>query len=195
MTRGTTKSQKNVGRFTTDEALARNRVLTTDYADGTDMMGAAERLSFSTRVFSVRGDFSRLWDAPGRTIADAFFKKMNSPYNSRNPSDRADKTPQPLARRRGFFLPSSSGRRASHKEEPMTDTITLSDEAVGLLRHLFATEDQSVTPDNLEAYRELVRAGIMIPISGMVGGPETHFIFSESGWHHAESIVRPVASP
>jgi hypothetical protein len=77
----------------------------------------------------------------------------------------------------------------------MPESIMLSDAAQALLRHLVATKDQGVTPDNLEAYRDLVRAEVMIPISGMVGGPETHFIFSESGWRHAQSLVHPVGSP
>jgi hypothetical protein len=49
----------------------------------------------------------------------------------------------------------------------MADTISLSAAAQALLRHLLATKDMSVTPTNLETYRELVRAGIMFPMSGM----------------------------
>ena len=67
---------------------------------------------------------------------------------------------------------------------------TLSPDAMGLLRHMLATKDQSVTPDNLEAYRELVRTGIMFPISGMVGGPESRFLFTSEGFRHAEENVR-----
>ena len=76
----------------------------------------------------------------------------------------------------------------------MPGTIPLSANALSLLRYLLATKDQSVTPDNLEAYRELVRAGIMFPISGMVGGPESRFLFTSEGFRHAESIARPVES-
>ena len=74
----------------------------------------------------------------------------------------------------------------------MPATITLSADAEALLRHLLATKDQSVTPDNLESYRELARAGIMFPISGMVGGPESRFLFTPEGFRHAESIARRV---
>jgi hypothetical protein len=76
----------------------------------------------------------------------------------------------------------------------MPDTILLSDDAIALLRHLVTTDDQSITPVNLEAYRELVRAGFMTPMSGMVGGPETHFIFTDSGWRYAQSVAHPVGS-
>jgi hypothetical protein len=64
----------------------------------------------------------------------------------------------------------------------MPETITLSAEALALLRHRLATKDTKVTAKNLEAYRELARAGIMEPVSGMFGGPESTFRFTSDGW-------------
>jgi hypothetical protein len=78
----------------------------------------------------------------------------------------------------------------------MPDTITLSAAAQALLRHLLATKDTTVTPANLETYRELVRAGIMFPMSGMIGGPESHFLFTEEGWRRREEwLAHPAGLP
>ena len=38
-----------------------------------------------------------------------------------------------------------------------------------------------MTPETLDAHRELA-AGIMVPVSGFVGGPESSFRFTEEGW-------------
>ncbi len=57
----------------------------------------------------------------------------------------------------------------------------LSGDALDLLRHLI-DEDVAVTPDNLEAHRELVRAGILIPLSTFTKGPESSFRFTQEGW-------------
>jgi hypothetical protein len=78
----------------------------------------------------------------------------------------------------------------------MANTLTLSAEARELLRHRIATRDAKVTADNLEAYRELARAGIMEPISGMFGGPEATFRFTDLGWSRRDEwIARPAESP
>ncbi len=75
-------------------------------------------------------------------------------------------------------------------------TITLSEAALALLRHRIATKDATVTADNLEAYRELVRAETMYPVSGMFGGPESNFRFTDEGWsRRGEWIVHPAGSP
>jgi hypothetical protein len=59
--------------------------------------------------------------------------------------------------------------------------VMLSDAALALLRHRISTKDGTVTPENLESYRELARAGIMYPVSGFVSGPEEMFRFTEEG--------------
>jgi len=71
----------------------------------------------------------------------------------------------------------------------MPDTITLSDAALALLRHRIATKDDEVTPENLEAYRELARAGIMIPLSTFTKGPESLFKFTNEGWERRLEIL------
>ncbi len=61
-------------------------------------------------------------------------------------------------------------------------TMTLSESALALLRQILATRRPAVTPENLETFRELARAGIMFPVSGFIGGPEANFRFTDDGW-------------
>ena len=68
-------------------------------------------------------------------------------------------------------------------------TIALSDDALELLRYRLATRDNRVTASNLEAYRELVRAGIMFAVSGFATGPEASFRFSDEGWERRFEIL------
>ena len=72
-------------------------------------------------------------------------------------------------------------------------TTTLSDVAIHLLRERAASDQHDVTPDNLEAYRELVAAGIMIPISTFSKGPESLFRFTEEGWKRREEWISGTA--
>ena len=58
----------------------------------------------------------------------------------------------------------------------------LSRAARDLLRCRLAGDDR-VTPENLEAYRELAAARIMYPVSTWVGGPESVFRFTPAGWN------------
>ena len=67
--------------------------------------------------------------------------------------------------------------------------IKLSKDARKLLR-LASREPIEVTPDNLEAYRELARAGVMYPCSGFMVGPEAVFRFTEEGWNRREELQR-----
>jgi hypothetical protein len=71
----------------------------------------------------------------------------------------------------------------------MPETITLSADALALLRHRIATKDDKVTPDNLEAYRELARAGIMVPLSTFTKGPESLFKFTDEGWERRHEFL------
>ena len=74
----------------------------------------------------------------------------------------------------------------------MSDMFMLSEEALALLRHRLATKDDCVTPENLEAYRELVRAGLMIPLSTFTKGPDSLFKFTDEGWERRhESHPQP----
>jgi hypothetical protein len=71
----------------------------------------------------------------------------------------------------------------------MPDTIRFSAAALALLRHRIATKDAKVTAENLEVYRELARAGIMEPVSGMFGGPESAFRFTNKGWSRRDEWI------
>jgi hypothetical protein len=68
-------------------------------------------------------------------------------------------------------------------------TITLSPDALALLK-LHVTQDGIMVNDaNREAHRELARAGIMFPLSGFASGPESHYRFTKEGWERrAESL-------
>jgi hypothetical protein len=77
---------------------------------------------------------------------------------------------------------------------PIMATVTeLSKAALDLLRHRLATRDNRVTTANMEAYRELVRAGIMFAVSGFVTGPEASFRFTDAGWQWVNDPANPYA--
>jgi hypothetical protein len=75
----------------------------------------------------------------------------------------------------------------------MPDTVALSESAVALLRHRIATGDDEVTPANLAAYRELVQAGIMVPLSTFTKGAESLFKFSDEGWERRQDFINAAA--
>jgi len=74
-------------------------------------------------------------------------------------------------------------------------TINLSKEARNLLRRRANREHVEVTPDNLEAYRELARAGVMEPFSGFMIGPEAVFRFTQLGWERRGELQRSRFAP
>ena len=76
----------------------------------------------------------------------------------------------------------------------MPETITLSEAALALLRRRVDREPVEVTPENLDAHRELAAAGIMVPVSGFVGGPESSFRFTEEGWGRRHELLNARAS-
>jgi hypothetical protein len=67
-------------------------------------------------------------------------------------------------------------------------SVKLSRSARTLLRRRANGEHVEVTPDNLEAYRELAKAGVMYPLSGFMLGPEAVFRFTEEGWNRREEL-------
>ena len=68
-------------------------------------------------------------------------------------------------------------------------TITLSAEALALLK-LHVTQERVMVDDaNREAHRELARAGIMYPFSGFASGPESHYRFTKEGWGRREEFL------
>jgi hypothetical protein len=75
---------------------------------------------------------------------------------------------------------------------------TLSKSAIVLLRHRLETKDNRVTDANRDAYRELVKAGIMFAVSGFATGPEASIRFTELGWSMRERFISadsPFESP
>ena len=60
-------------------------------------------------------------------------------------------------------------------------TITLSEDALALLKPAWSRERVDVTPENRELYRELARAGLMIPLHTMTGGDESAYRLTEAG--------------
>ena len=72
--------------------------------------------------------------------------------------------------------------------------ITLSVEALALLRRRLTQGDRRVDDSNREAYRELARAGIMYPVSGYSTGPESHYRFTAEGWRRRAEFLSGSAS-
>ncbi len=68
--------------------------------------------------------------------------------------------------------------------------MNLSKPARELLRRRANGEHVEVASDNLQAYRKLVRAGVMYPLSGFMVGPEAAFRFTEYGWNCREELQR-----
>jgi hypothetical protein len=73
--------------------------------------------------------------------------------------------------------------------------VRLSRTARKLLRRRASGEHIEVTSDNLEAYRELARAGVMYPCSSFTRGPESVFRFTENGWNRREELQRSRFAP
>jgi hypothetical protein len=61
-------------------------------------------------------------------------------------------------------------------------TVKLSEAAQAVLRSRVEGGSREVNDSNREAYRELARAGIMFPVSGFIGGPESVFRWTDTGW-------------
>ena len=74
-------------------------------------------------------------------------------------------------------------------------TDKLSRSARKLLRRLAHGEHVEVTPENLEAYGELARAGVMYPLSAFMRGPDSVFRFTEEGWNRREELERSPFTP
>ena len=74
-------------------------------------------------------------------------------------------------------------------------SVKLSKSARTLLRRRANGEHIEVTPDNLEAYRELAKVGAMYPLSGFMLGPEAVFRFTEEGWNRREELQRSRFAP
>jgi hypothetical protein len=80
-------------------------------------------------------------------------------------------------------------------EENMAKPIRLSNAARDLLRRRSDREHVEVTPENLDAYRELARAGLMYPCASFTHGPESVFRFTEEGWNRRHELQRSRFAP
>jgi hypothetical protein len=68
------------------------------------------------------------------------------------------------------------------------DSTTLSEAALGLLRlHRDRRGDIDVDDANRDAYRELARAGLMVPFHTFTGGREARYRLTEVGWKVASA--------
>jgi hypothetical protein len=93
--------------------------------------------------------------------------------------------------RREEILREQEDRIERERFEP-PDATNLSDAARDLLRRRLDGDDR-VTPENLEAYRELATARIMYPVSTWAGGPESVFRFTFAGWERREEWINEVS--
>jgi hypothetical protein len=66
-------------------------------------------------------------------------------------------------------------RPARSRYNPAMETTTLSEAALSLLRRRMGGERVPVTDDTRPAYRELVEAGMMIPLHTFFGGDESAY--------------------
>jgi hypothetical protein len=71
----------------------------------------------------------------------------------------------------------------------------LSAAALAVLRSRIAGGSREVNAANLEAYRELARAGIMYPVSGFTSGPEYLFRWTDLGWQRRFELANDPAIP
>lgn len=74
-------------------------------------------------------------------------------------------------------------------------TITLSAEALALLRRHVERDNIRVEDSNREAHRELARAGLMEAVHTFAWGRESRYRFTEEGWRFASGLSSPAPSP
>jgi hypothetical protein len=67
--------------------------------------------------------------------------------------------------------------------------VALSENAVAVLRFRVKGHQLPPTERRLAAYRELVDAGIMVPVPGMHGSPKSDFDFTEAAHKRREEIL------
>lgn len=74
-------------------------------------------------------------------------------------------------------------------------TITLSAEALALIRRHVEQENIRVDDANREAHRELAQAGLMEAVHTFAWGRESRYRFTEEGWRFATGLSSPSPSP
>ena len=69
----------------------------------------------------------------------------------------------------------------------------MSDAALSLFRlHVERRGDVRVDGTTREAYRELARAGLMVPISTFAGGPESAYRLTREGFERRDTLMARV---
>ncbi len=72
-------------------------------------------------------------------------------------------------------------------------TITLSEDALVVLKLRLSRQEVEVTEATRPAYRELAAAGLMIPLHTFVKGDESAYRFTEEGWELRETLLDGLA--
>ena len=70
-------------------------------------------------------------------------------------------------------------------------TVTLSDAALALTHRRLTGERVDVTDETRPLYRELVDAGMMIPLHTFALGPERHYRLSEAACDLRDGLTTP----
>jgi hypothetical protein len=73
--------------------------------------------------------------------------------------------------------------------------ITLSEEALALLKRNLTGPQILVSDDNRDAYRELARAGLMVPLHTFAHGDESAYRLTEAGVNYARGQAQRLAGP
>jgi hypothetical protein len=74
----------------------------------------------------------------------------------------------------------------------MSETVTLSDVALAVLRLRISGQEVEVTDETRDAYRELAEARLMVPVHTFTGGRDSHYRFTEEGWSRRGEFQRPL---
>ena len=78
----------------------------------------------------------------------------------------------------------------------MTESQTLSEDALRLLRLHFGDDGPRVDEDNRDAYRELGRAGLMEPLHSFAWGRESNYRLTRAAVERkAEFLIEDASTP
>jgi hypothetical protein len=77
----------------------------------------------------------------------------------------------------------------------LVESVHLSDAALALLNRRRACERVEVTEEPQPLYRELVAAGLMIPLHTLTGGDESAYRLTEAGVTYASRPAASATSP
>lgn len=75
----------------------------------------------------------------------------------------------------------------------MATDLSLSKSAGLLLHQRLEGQRVEVTDETRDAYRELARAGLMVPLHTFAHGSESHYRITEEGWSYREKLLKAPA--